>query len=141
MTRRLTNALNGNRFIYAQALPDGKFLSRTSPCAGLKCFIYQYGQPSARRYIRCFNCWEDSHFKRDCTNEPRRKVCKGEGHQPGDAKYPHYTKSASIVIPFAGHSNCLSNLFPCEIKVFGISHRSAEHAYQYVKAMCSGDVP
>ena len=28
----------------------------------------------------------------------------------------------------------------CEIDIFGMKHRSAEHAYQYVKAMRSGDV-
>ena len=28
----------------------------------------------------------------------------------------------------------------CEIDIFGFKHRSAEHAYQYVKAMRSSDV-
>jgi predicted NAD-dependent protein-ADP-ribosyltransferase YbiA (DUF1768 family) len=68
-------------------------------------------------------------------------VCKGEGHQPGDTDCPHYTKPASNIIPFAGHSNCLSNFFLCEIKVFVITHCSAGLAYQYVKAIRSGDIP
>uniref|UniRef100_K1Q4V6 Protein sidekick-2 n=1 Tax=Magallana gigas TaxID=29159 RepID=K1Q4V6_MAGGI len=36
---------------------------------------------------------------------------------------------------------CLSNFYPCELNVFGISHKSAEHAFQYIKAMRSGDIP
>lgn len=36
---------------------------------------------------------------------------------------------------------CLSNLFSCDITNFGHNDLSAEQAYQYVKAMKSGDAP
>ena len=140
-THKMTGIPNGNRFTYAKALPQGTFLPRSSNCAGLKCFIYYYGQPSNKRTPYCTQCWEDSHIKRDCPNNPRCKVCKAEGHKPGDPECKHFTEPLANVVPFAGESNCLSNFYPCEINIFGLKHRSAEHAYQYVKAMRSGDIP
>ena len=44
-TRRMTEILNGNRFVYMEPLANKKFLPRTSFCAGLKCMIYHEGQP------------------------------------------------------------------------------------------------
>lgn len=140
-THKMTGILNGNRFIYVKALSEGTFLPRTSTCAGLKCFIYHRGQPSNKRTPYCTQCWEDSHFKKHCPNSPRCKVCKEEGHTPGDPACKHYTEPATNVVPFSGEKSCLSNFFPCDISIFGHNHKSAEHAYQYVKAMRSGDVP
>ena len=42
---------------------------------------------------------------------------------------------------FFGKDNVLSNFYPCQINIFGVTHKSAEHALQYVKSMRSGDVP
>lgn len=140
----MTGILNGNRFIYAKSLAEGTFLPRTATCAGLRCFIYHYGQPSAKRTPRCTNCWEEHHFSKDCPNPKRCKVCKSEGHMPGDKEYKEcefFSQDETNVIAFAGQDNCLSNFYPCNINVFGVSHRSAEHAFQYVKAMRSGDIP
>ena len=103
-THKMIGILNGNRFIYAKALPQGTFLPRSSNCAGLKCFIYHYGQPSNKRTPYCTQCWEDSHIKRDCPNNPRCKVCKAEGHKPGDPECKHFTEPLANVIPFAGES-------------------------------------
>lgn len=64
ITRKMTCILNGNRFIYAKSLAEGTFLPRTATCAGLRCFIYHYGQPSAKRTPRCTNCWEEHHFSK-----------------------------------------------------------------------------
>ena len=87
------------------------------------------------------NCWEESHYTKECPNKKRCKVCKSEGHEPGNCECEYYTETASDVIPFAGQDNCLSNFFPCDLKLFGVNHKSAEHAFQYVKAMRSGDLP
>ena len=54
----MTSILNGNRFIYAGALPEDKFLPRTCRCAGLLCFIYHFGQPSNKLQLQCNNCRE-----------------------------------------------------------------------------------
>ena len=140
-TKKMTSILNGNRFIYASALPEGKFLPRTCRCAGLLCFIYHFGQPSNKRQLQCNNCWETTHRSQDCPNNPRCKVCNKEGHSPGDEACEHYTEPSFKVVPFAGASDVLSNFYPCEVKVFGTVHKSAEHAYQYVKAVRGGDIP
>jgi ribA/ribD-fused uncharacterized protein len=34
----------------------------------------------------------------------------------------------------------LSSFYPCDLKAFGVSHKSSEHAFQYVKAVRSGDM-
>lgn len=141
VTRKMTGILNGNRFIYVKELDEGVFLPRTSICAGLRCFIYHYGQPSTKRTPRCMNCWEESHYTKECPNNKRCKVCSSEGHEPGDAECEYYTEVVPSIIPFAGQDNCLSNFFPCDLQVFGVNHKSAEHAFQYVKAMRSGDIP
>ena len=125
VTRKITGILNGNRFIYAKPLPNGKFLPRTSYCAGLKCFIYHKGQPPLKRKPFCTNC----------------KVCLKEGHEPGSQLCPHYVDKSDGVLSINGKNNVLSKFFPCNLEVFGTKHRSAEHAYQYVKAVRCVDLP
>lgn len=44
------------------------------------------------------------------------------------------------MIAFNGEDNVLSNFFPCEINLYGVCHKSAEHAFQYAKAMQCGDL-
>ena len=39
---------------------------------------------------------------------------------------------------FAGKLDPSSNFYPCEIRVFGVKHRSTEHAYCYSKAIQCG---
>lgn len=110
ITRKMTGILNGNRFIYAKSLAEGTFLPRTATCAGLRCFIYHYGQPSAKRTPRCTNCWEEHHFSKDCPNPKRCKVCKSEGHMPGDKECEFFSQDKTNVIAFAGQDNCESNI-------------------------------
>ena len=53
----------------------------------------------------------------------------------------HYVEDQPNVTTFSGKKNEFSNFYPCDLNIFGVRHRSAEHAFQYVKAMRSGDVP
>ena len=140
-TRKMTGILNGNRFMYVKQFEEGKFLPRTSYCAGLRCFIYHFGQPKANRVPLCTNCWEQTHYKSDCENEARCKVCKKPGHEPGDMLCDEYAENNPNIQMFFGKDNVLSNFYPCQINIFGVTHKSAEHALQYVKSMRSGDVP
>ena len=48
---------------------------------------------------------------------------------------PATPRSRPRVIPFGGKTDVLSNFYPCQIEVYGIRFPSAEHAYQYSKAM------
>ena len=139
----MTGFLNDNRFIYAKPLSDGMFLPRTATCAGLRCSTYHQGQPSTKRTPGCANCLKHTHYTNQCPNNKRCKVCKQlqEGHTPGAGEREFYTKPSQKVIPFVGQDNSLSNFFPCDINVFGVMHKSAEHPFQYVNAMRSSSIP
>ena len=140
VTRKMTGVLNGNRFIYIKQLPEGMFLPRTSHCAGLRCQIYHYGQPKIRRSPLCTNCWEVSHYRSQCKNNSRCKVCKCEGRNPGDKECSAYVEKQPNMTSTCGRDSVLSNFHKCEIDIFGMKHKSSEHAFQYVKAMRSGDL-
>ena len=141
ITRKMTGILNGNRFVYAKPLPDGKYLPRTTFCAGLKCFVYHDGQPSRKRKPLCTNCWREDHFRYQCSNQKCCKVCHKEGHEPGSQLCDMYVEQQTSVSPFSGKDMIASNFYPCIINVFGVKHRSSEHAFQYVKALRCGDLP
>lgn len=42
------------------------------------------------------------------------------------------------VCPFQGKGDVFSNFFPCKVHIFGMSFKSAEHAYQFKKAVDCG---
>ena len=138
-THKMTEILNGNRFVYMKKMASGQFLPKHSECAGLKCTISHKGQPTNNRSLKCTNCWADDHTRFQCEYETCCKVCKKPGHTPGDPKCANYDSAKKNIIAFSGKDDIQSNFYPCNIKIFGISHPSAEHAFQYSKAMRSGD--
>ena len=138
-THRMTNVLNGNRFLYISPLPENKSLPRNATCAKLKCRIYHHDQIVGNPKVQCFNCWEHGHQKQHCKNVKVCRVCKEPGHTPGSPECPHYKESQDDVVVFQGKSNPLSNFFPCDLHVFGERHKSAEHAYQLTKAIRSSN--
>ena len=140
-THRMTEILNGNRFLYIKPLKEGEYLPRSCTCAGITCSLYHKGQPSLKRTPKCTKCWSTDHFTYQCEGDKCCKVCKKPGHLPGEKTCEYYTDEDPTIIPFSGKDNTLSKFYPADIKVFGIQHKSSEHAYQYVKAMRSGDVP
>lgn len=87
----------------------------------------------------CTNCWDTDHARNKCKNNPKCKVCLEQDHSPGDPKCKFY-EPQQHVIAFNGEDNVLSNFFPCEINLYGVCHKSAEHAFQYAKAMQCGDL-
>ena len=127
VTHRMTTVLNGNRFVYTEPLPPNTSLPRFVHCAGLKCRLYHHGQETVTSQIQCFNCWEMGHRKNNCRKAKACRVCHKEGHEPGSPECEHYSTSENIVA-FQGKDNPISNFYPCEIKVFGEVHQSAEHA-------------
>ncbi len=42
------------------------------------------------------------------------------------------------ITPFKGKHDVLSNFYPCQLRVFGHTFRSSEHAYQFMKAKFYG---
>ena len=131
----LTDWLNGDRTVFVDSFSDP--LPRVTWIGDSKVRIFHRGQPKPA--IKCTKCQQETHFRSQCTNEQVCVVCKLKGHNPGDvlcngtAKQPHKKVTA-----FAGKEDPLSNFFPCDIKIYGLLHRSAEHAYQYTKAQQAG---
>ena len=131
----LTEWLNGDRTVYVDSFSDP--LPRITWIGDSKVRIFHRGQPKPA--VKCTRCQQDNHFRSQCTNEKACLVCKQSGHEPGDVECPGTAKqSHKKVTVFSGRDNPLSNFFPCDIKVYGILHRSAEHAYQYTKAQQAG---
>ena len=65
-------------------------------------------------------------------------MCNTPGHQIGDETCKARNTDQDI-IPFKSHQNVLSNFYMCDIKMFGQSFPSAEHAYQWKKAIDTGN--
>ncbi|KAK3092920.1 hypothetical protein FSP39_008865 [Pinctada imbricata] len=139
VTKRMTSVLNGTRFFYMDPLADGKHLPRNCNCAGLRVRIYHNGQPKMDRNFLCTNCWKTDHTKNFCKNDKCCKVCKQEGHVPGDESCPAYEQQKSLT-PFSGTADVLSNFYPCDMDMYGITHKSAEHAFQYTKSVRCGNL-
>lgn len=139
-THRMTEILNGNRFVYMSPLENGKFLPRSASCAGLRCTISHKGQPLRERKKQCTNCWADDHYKNACEFEQSCRICKLPSHFPGSDKCRSYVTHQEDIVCFSGKDNPLSNFFPTELKVFGQTYPSAEHAFQHIKSLRSGDL-
>lgn len=139
VTNKMTSILNGNRFVYVEPLENGKVLPRVNYCAGVRCLLFHYGQPKLQRNLTCTQCWESGHTAKNCKNASRCRVCKNSGHKPGDSKCTSYEVQENVV-SFNGENNILSNFHPCDLQAFGVQHKSAEHAFQYCKALRCGDL-
>ena len=68
-------------------------------------------------------------------------MCLSEDHVPGSELCSGYIKEHTNVVSFNGKDDPLSNFYPCSLEAFGVRHHSAEHAFQYVKALRCGDLP
>ncbi|XP_062603538.1 uncharacterized protein LOC134265332 [Saccostrea cucullata] len=92
--------------------------------------------------VQCFNCWATGHRKQQCKKGKVYRVYREPVHTPGSTECRHYvdTSDVSEMVVFQGKYNPLSNLYPCEISVFGEKHKSAEHADQLTKAIRAGDL-
>ena len=120
-------------------MEECKYLPRNKTCAGLRVRIYHYGQPKLNKNRLCTNCWNTDHTRNNCKNQKSCKVCKTEGYNPGDEVCEAYEKQNNLM-PFNGAENVLSNFYPCDLDIYGVSHKSAEHAYQYIKSLRCGDL-
>lgn len=52
-----------------------------------------------------------------------------------DRKNVHTMKSCKHIAPFSGSQDVLSNFYPCELHIYGVKHKSGEHAFQFTKAI------
>lgn len=140
-TKKMTSVLNGNRFLYIEPIPSNTYLPRNVYCAGLKCKLFHQDQHVDKPIITCTKCWQNGHNRFNCENEPCCAVCKKSGHKPGCDKCEFYIpEKPKNLKTFQGEKDVLSNFYPCEMKIFGETFKSAEQAFQTTKALRSGDV-
>ena len=89
----------------------------------------------------CTNCFQKGHLRKSCPNRIACMLCKEPGHKAGDGYCIAKAKKAhKTVIPFQGHTDPLSNFYPVQdgVSIFGQKLPITEHAYQYSKAMQTG---
>ena len=70
------------------------------------------------------------------SQEPHCRRCDGSSHRTDDIqKCPNYQPDDGKIVAFREDWDIFSNFFMCKVKVFGRIFKSAEHAYQWKKAM------
>lgn len=134
VTNKMTSIINGTRFKYFEPLPYGESLPKFNTCAGIRCKILHLRQPKKHPPTAMHKLLETGHTKSTCKKDSCCKVCQKPGHLPGQKEYPHYEIQKHIA-PFSGSQDVLSNFYPCELEIYGVKHKSAEHAFQYTKAI------
>ena len=137
-THILSDWYNGDRLCYAENL--AKPLPRSAKIGDLTVRIFHRGQEADEKKKLCTNCYSKDHFRKQCTNPPACVRCQKPGHMPGDPACIASTPAPQDFVTVQGQQDTLSSFFPCKIKVFGISARSGEHAYQYSKAIRRGQL-
>ena len=127
-------------FMYIQPLPEGMYLPRTNHCGGIHCKFFNYRPPKRESNLLCTYCWKTDHTRSRLSTETCCNVCKLPDHSPSDKSCPHFQTRRNLT-PFCGADDVLSNFYPCELEIFGIEYKSAEHAFQYtcIKAVRCGD--
>lgn len=137
-THQLLPVLSGDRFCYAEQFTTP--IPRVVFIGDQKVRVFHQGQESPIEKL-CTKCFATDHFRSRCTNAACCVRCRKPGHNPGDT-----CCEASLEAPQSdiqtvhGKDDILSNFYPCEIKVFGVVAKSAEHAYQYTKAIRRGEI-
>ena len=133
----LTDWLNGDRMIFVDKFKEP--LPRRTWIGDTSVRIFHRDQPTNNR-MYCTNCHQDGHYKKQCKSDTCYIVGKAKNHTPAEKSCSGTAKQPlKNVTAFAGKNDALSNFFPCELKLYGMLHKSAEHAYQYKKAIQTGN--
>ena len=105
----LTEFLNGDRYVYVEA-GFSPVLEQETTINGHTCRIWHSNQA-----MKC-------------------KRCSGDNHRTTDAvECPAYIDEPEDVIIFWESKHVFSNFYMCNIKLFDLDFKSAEHCYQYCK--------
>jgi len=136
-THQLYDWLSGDRICYVEkfdpALPRVAYVSDT------KIRIFHQGQDPPTDKL-CTRCYSTDHFKSRCTNPISCPRCRKPEHAPDEICEATLTEPHANVRVIQGKEDILSNFYPCNISIFGIQAKSAEHAYQYSKAVRRDDI-
>ncbi len=137
-THQLSEWLNGDRICFAEKMTTP--LPRTAFVGDTRVRIFHDGQESPVDKL-CTRCFSTEHYRSRCTNTPCCNHCRKPGHNPGDPSCEASLHEAQQdIVTIQGKEDVLSNFYPCDIKIFGMNMKSAEHAYQYSKAIRRGDL-
>ena len=138
-TKELTSCYSGDRIIYVK--PFHKDLPRIVYIGNTRVRLFYTDQPKEQREMLCTNCFSTDHYKSRCSNKTVCKKCRFPDHMTGDAKCdaPRSEPYKKTTV-FQGRNEALSNFYMCEINCHGITAKSSEHAYQYVKAIRRGNL-
>lgn len=60
--------------------------------------------------------------------------------EPLPEKIQRDYKIQRFIAPFSGSLEVLSNFYQSELEIYGVKHKSTEHAFPYTKAIRLGDV-
>ena len=105
------------------------------------CVALIYHRNQVTETSLCTSCFQKGHTKKNCTNSPACIFCKEPGHKAReDGCIARTKKPHKSVMSFHAHTNPLSNFYPVKDvrNTFGLKMPSAEHAYQYSKAIQAG---
>ena len=136
-TKELTSCYSGDRIAYTK--PFQKDLPRIVYIGNTRVRLFYQGQPKEQREMLCTNCFGTDHYKSRCNNSTVCKKCRSPDHETGNAKCdaPRNEPYKKTTV-FQGRSDVFSNYYMCEINCHGITAKSSEHSYQYVKAIRRG---
>lgn len=136
-THQLSDWLNGDRICYAENFQTP--LPRTAFIGDTKVRFFHEGQEQPTEKL-CTRCYATDHFRSRCPNPASCIRCRKASHGPGERCEASLEVAQDDVRPIQGKEDVLSNFYPCKISVFGIEAKSAEHAYQYSKAIQKGEI-
>lgn len=134
-TRQLSSWYNGDRIVYAKVMKQA--LPRFVQISTYTCRVFHDGQEERQKL--CTNCYSKEHTRGACKNSAACKCCKKPGHTPGDKQCEGYlAKGHQKITTVHSAEDPLSNFFPCEVDVLGMTFNSSEQGYQYSKAIRRG---
>ncbi len=133
---KLTNWINGDRFVLIHPNQLKKPLPRNAQCGTFKCRIVYKGQFEGQ-LKECFMCFSTDHQGKNCPNPPCCRVCRAPGHDPGSPKCKHYYKNVNLK-DFGGEGDPLSNHFKHEFKFKDLPAKTAENHFYFHKSMMNG---
>ncbi len=133
---KLTNWINGDRFVLVHPDQLKKPLPRNAQCGTFKCRLVYKGQFDGQKK-ECFMCFSTDHQGKNCPNPPCCRVCRSPGHEPGSPKCKHYLHNTNLK-EFGGEADPLSNHYKHEFKYKDIPGKTAENHFFFHKSMMNG---